>query len=471
MFPWSQISHALEQQPSGHSFLNPFDTGKVKDFNIGYMAMGLLLGIYGTMAWQNQSAYNSAPLNGHEARMGGLLGSLRGMGKGAVATLLGICAYTYLNNPAYAAGAAEVHATASRIANPQIQEQMTIPIAVTHILPPGLHGALCAVLLLGLFGGDSSALHSWGSLLIQDFILPLRRRPLSPSQHILLLRCAIAGVALFAFVFGVVYAQTEYIQMWFAVTQSIYIGGAGAVIIGGLYWKKGTTAGAWSAMLTGSLLSTGGILLKQWLPHLPLNGVQIAFISMSLAAFVYVLVSLATCRRDFDMDRMMHRGRYAKIEKMLGDFPAPVVSRRLTWGRLIGLDENFTLGDKWIACGLFGWNSLLCLIMIFGSLWNFVSPWPVGVWSAFWHVIAIGVPVTIAVVTGVWFTWGSISDSVKLFRQLDAAKVNPLDNGVVVNHQNLDETRVAEAALAEPTAEAPRSGLDRVPQRAGKRSP
>jgi SSS family solute:Na+ symporter len=421
------------------------------------------------MAWQNQSAYNSAPLNGHEARMGGLLGGLRGMGKGAAATLLGVCAYTYLHHPAYAAGAAGVHAAASRIANPQIQEQMTMPIAVTHILPPGLRGAFCAVLLLGVFGGDSSHLHSWGSLLIQDLILPLRRKPLSPEQHIFFLRCSIAGVALFALVFGALYAQTEYIQMWFAVTQSIYIGGAGAVIIGGLYWSRGTTAGAWSAMLTGSLLSTGGILVKQWLPHLPLNGVQIAFASMLVAALVYCLVSLATCRKAFNMDRMLHRGPYAKVEVALGDPPAPVFAQRLTWGRLIGIDENFTRGDKWIACGLFGWNALLCLIMIVGSLWNHIAPWPIGVWSAFWHVIAIGVPVVIAVVTGVWFTWGSVVNSLQLFRQLRTARVQPLDNGMVTNHRNLDERRLVEAVAAADDAgplKPSRSGGNRPAQRA-----
>ena len=35
--------------------------------------------------------------------------------------------------------------------------------------------------------------------------------------------------------------------------MAVYVGGAGAAIIGGLYWKKGTTAGATSALFTGSV--------------------------------------------------------------------------------------------------------------------------------------------------------------------------------------------------------------------------
>jgi SSS family solute:Na+ symporter len=453
MFGWTAINQVMAAQPPGQSFLNPFDTGKIADFNIYLVLMGILLGPYGTMAWQNQSAYNSAPLNGHEARMGGLMGGIRGMGKSAVLTLLGVCAFTYLNHPRFAAGAAQVHLMTSHIANPQIQEQMTMPIAMTNMLPEGLRGALCAVLLLGIFGGDSSHLHSWGSLFIQDFLLPLRNKPLTPRQHIAVLRCAVVGVALFALFFGALFSQTEYIGMWFAVTQSIFIGGAGSAIIGGLYWKKGTAAAAWSAMITGSVLSTGGILAKQFNPHLPMNGVQIAFGAMIASALVYVIVSLLTCRENFNMDRMLHRGVYAKIDLEVGDKPAPVVNRKLTWERVIGIDKNFTSGDKWIAWGLFGWSMLFCLIMILGTLWNLIDPWPLWVWSDFWHVVSIIIPVILAVVVGVWFTWGSILDSLKLFQQLRAARANPLDNGAVIDHQNLDESVLPDATSPFPARE------------------
>ncbi len=89
MFPWSQINATLSDQPAGHSYLNPLDSFATKDFNIWLVLMGIAGSIYGTMAWQNQSSYNSAPLTGHEGVMGGLLGRWRGLGQGAVITLPG----------------------------------------------------------------------------------------------------------------------------------------------------------------------------------------------------------------------------------------------------------------------------------------------------------------------------------------------------------------------------------------------
>lgn len=442
-FHWSQINQVLSDRPPGQSWLNPMDSLGLKDFNIWFILMIAVVNIYGTMAWQNQSSYQSAPLTAHEARMGGLLGRWREMGKAAVIGLLGICAITYLHHPDFAVQASHVRLEVSKIADPQIREQMNIPIAITHLLPTGFKGALCAILLLGICGGDANHLHSWGSLFIQDVILPFRKKALTPEQHIRVLRLSMAGVALFAFFFGCLFRQTEYIQMWWSVTQSIYMGGAGAAIIGGLYWKRGTTAGAWTGMLTGTFLSLGGILARQvYGDAFPFNGVQIAFYTMLIAVTTYVVVSLLTFREAFNLDRMLHRGAYAVIPKELGEEVIQPPRRKSSWSKIIGYDENFTLSDKYIAGGLFGWTMLFCLIMVFGTLWNLVQPWPLAVWSEFWHVNAVGIPIVIAVVTCAWFTWGGISDSIALFKQLGKERVNSLDNGAVIDHRNLEETNL-----------------------------
>jgi SSS family solute:Na+ symporter len=479
-FHWSQINQVLSDRPPGQSLLNPMDSLGLKDFNIWFVLMMLVVNIYGTMAWQNQSSYQSAPLTAHEARMGGLLSRWREMGKWGMVTLLGICAITYLHHPDFAAGAALVQTDVAKISNPQIQEQMEIPIAITHLLPAGVKGALCATLLLGIFGGDSNHLHSWGSLFIQDVIMPFRKKLFTPRQHILLLRISMTGIALFAFLFGSLFRQTEYIQMWWSITQSIYMGGAGAAIIGGLYWKKGTTAGAWAGVLTGTLLSAGGIVLKQlhgahwghflkqsyvsqagplpplvdslgnlvrnaFLYFITFNGLEIAFYAMLAAVAVYVAVSLLTCRENFNLDRMLHRGIYAVIRQEVGEVTIQPQGQKITWGKIIGYDENFSTADKWIAGALFAWTMLFFVIMAVGTIWNLIQPWPLPVWSEFWHIAAIGIPIFFAVVTGVWFTWGGVSDTLDLFRRLRAEQINPMDNGVVIDHQNLDESVLPDA--------------------------
>ena len=458
---WSQMSTVLGSRPAGHSMVNPFDAWQVQDFNLWYVLMGVFLGTYGTMAWQNSSAYNSAGATPHEARMGSLLGRWRESGKSVVVVLLAAAALTYLGHPDFAQASGSAKEAIGQIAQPQIQTQMTIPVALSHMLPIGVKGALCAVLLLGIFGGDSTHLHSWGGILAQDIILPRLKKPPTPENHIRLLRRCMAGVAVFAFIFGALFRQTEYIMMWWMVTTSVYVGGAGAAIIGGLYWKKGTTAGAWAAVVAGAILSGGGILVyKLWgdgvfstalndllthvgapaLPSFLLNGVQISFFATLISIALYIGVSLATCRQDYPIRKMLHRDEYP-----LDANGRPVIPKLpWTFARVIGVDKDFTRGDKWIAGSLFVWSVTWFSIMIVGTAWNllgqsglvpWIHPWSNPAWINFWHVTAIGLPILITVITGLWFTWGGIHDIRALFRSLKTYQIDNTDNGTVKEHK------------------------------------
>ncbi len=443
-FTWTQASTVLGDRPPGESLLNPFDSRSISDFNVWYVLMQILLGVYGTMAWQNNSAYNSAALTPHESRMSGILGRWREMGRTTVIALLAVCAMTFLTHPDFAAQSRGAVEQASHLADAHAREQMSIPIALAHLLPVGIKGALCAILLLGVFGGDSTHLHSWGGIFVQDVLLPLRRRAMAPAQHIRALRYSVTGVALFAFIFGCVFREMDYIMMWWKVTTGIYVGGAGAAIIGGLYWKKGTAAGAWCALLTGSLLSVGGIFAQKIHPGFPLNGMQISFFSALIAIALYIVVSLLTCREDFNMDRMLHRGAYAAIKDQVEAVALRDQAGRRPrfWQRMIGLDANFTRGDKWIAGGLVAWTGFWAAVMIVGSIWNLLAPWPAQVWSTYWLVAGVGVPVFMTIVTGIWFTWGGVRDIRALFARLKQGRVNERDDGSVVGGQNRDEVNL-----------------------------
>jgi len=449
-FDWSQIIHVLQNRPVGQSLLNPFDSGGVKDFNIWYVLMGLIVNIYGTMAWQNAAGYQGAALSPHESRMGGLLSRWREMGKGAVVMLLGICAMTFLAHPHFAASAASVSEEIGRIADPNVREQMRMPVAVAHLLPVGIHGCLCAIFLMGVFGGDATHLHSWGSIFVQDVLVPLRKKPFTPRAHLLALRCSIAGVALFAFLFGAFYRQIDYIVMWWAVTTAFYVGGVGAAIIGGLYWKKGTTQGAWVALFAGSSLSVGGVIARQINPDFPLNPLQIGFSACVVAVLLYVMVSLLCHESDFDMDRLLHRGAYAVaaapgVEEGKKDGGKPSLL-----GRLIGIDADFKKGDKWVAGSLFVWSAGLFFIFVIGTAWNYFAPWPVSFWASFWHVVGVGFPIFFAVITGIWFTWGGARGIRLFFEKLRAEDVDFLDDGTVREKPKIVESASAEVLKGNP---------------------
>jgi SSS family solute:Na+ symporter len=450
IFDWSQIQEAMSNAPPGKSMLNPFDISKAKDFNIWFVLIGVLASIYGVMAWQGGHAFNSCAKNAHEAKMGAILGAWRNVSKGVMVTLLAVCAITFLKHPDFAAQAVRVQDVLNTISDPQIQNQMRMPIAINLMLPIAIKGMLCSVMLFGLLACDSSYLHSWGSIFIQDIVLPLRKKALSPKQHVNFLRWAIVGVALFGFFFSLLFRQTEYILMFFAVTGAIFTGGAGAVIAGGLYWKKGTSAGAWSAMISGSGLAVGGIVLQQCWPTIhpllmkilpnvsliadnaakfPINGQVMLFWAMATALILYFVVSLLTCKKDFNMEKMLHRGQYAIADdKVKIEF-----EKRWSWSSIIGIDQEFTHSDKVISTSVFGWTMFWWIVFVVITVWNLFSPWPISWWAHYWHYYAIIIPLVLTVITTVWFLWGGIIDLHELYIDLKTYKSDINDDGTVVH--------------------------------------
>lgn len=457
VFDWHATRQMLLDFPAGHSMVNPFDTSDAKDFNLTFVFMGLVTGVYGTMAWQNNQGFNSSAATPHESRMGFVLGSWRGFALGTSMILLATCAMTYLHQ---STGQAIVQHRLDQIADPQTGEQMRLPIALSEVLPIGIKGIFVSVVLMGIFGGDGQHLHSWGSIFAQDMVLPLYRRPLSTKGHILLLRLSIVGVAVFAFCFGALFTQTEYLPMWFAVTMAIFIGGAGAAIIGGLYWSRGTTAGAWTGLIIGSTLSTAGIFLRQpscvtafdafarhyhlqsnaamtaAIHHVgsafPLNGIQIGFCAALLAMAGYVIVSLLTCREPHNMDRLLHRGAYAVEPEAAGEPVAKKPFRqRFHPNNLVGIDEHFTRADRWVTLGIFFWSLFWFFVFVVGSFWYWIHPWSNSTWALYWLVTAIYLPLLVSFVTTVWFTTGCWSDLIAFFRRLRVERIDLHDDGTV----------------------------------------
>jgi SSS family solute:Na+ symporter len=430
-FSWHETREVLLARPSGYSMVNPFHSFKIKDFNIWYVLMTQFFFVYRTMAWQNSQGFNSSAISPHESRMGSILGGWRLFAQTAMMGLLGVCAFTYLG---HAAGNASVQQVLNKISDPQTAKQMRYPIALSQLLPVGIKGLLVATVLMGVFCGDGMQLHSWGSILIQDIILPLRKTPLTTRQHLTLLRSAIIGVAIFVFCFGALFHQNQYIAMWFIITEGIFVAGAGACIIGGLYWSRGTSAGAWTGLLTGFVLSIAGIILQQVYPSFPWNGRQVEFFAAFVAVTGYVVVSLLTCRKPHDMDRLLHRSRYAIEPEATGvqiGAAAPPAKNRFRLSALVGIDEQFSHTDRWITMGIFAWSVTWFLVLVIGSIWHFIHPWSETAWANYWLITAIYLPLLIGVITTIWFTIGCWHDMRIFFRRLREERVDPHDDGTV----------------------------------------
>jgi solute:Na+ symporter, SSS family len=413
MFQWDQISSVLAAAPEGKSLVNPFDTASAKDFNVWFVLTNLFINIYGTMTWQNSHAFNASALSAHESRMGDILGRWRYFARNLIVIMLGVCALTFLRHVEFAQAAASAKDAIAGISDAHIQGQMSIPVALGHLLPMGIKGMFLAMMMMALVAGDSAHLHSWGSIFIQDVVQPLRGgKPLDPKRHIALLRWAMVGVAVWALCFSLIFSQVQAISLWWMVTMAVYMSGAGSVVIGGLYWRRGTTAGAWSAMITGSVMALTGILLKQHYGEaMPLNSVAVSAISVACAVSVYVAVSCLTSVKHFDLERMLHREPGQKANE-----------EGFRFSRLLGFNQDFTRSDKIITSGLLVWGFGWALVFIVGCVWNTIAPWTTERWCNFWYITGIVLPLLLAVTTTCWFTYGGVRDLIVFFRHLAARK-------------------------------------------------
>ncbi|AQQ71766.1 Proline permease [Limihaloglobus sulfuriphilus] len=444
MFKWDDITATLSKAPENASMINPFDVAKSETFNLTFYMILAFTAAYGFLSWQGAQGYNSAALNAHEARMGKSLSVWRLITQNLFVLMLPICAYTFMNNPAFAQQAQPAHEILSSIENQTIRQQVTATVALRHILPIGIQGGLMAVMLAAFISTHDTYLHSWGSIFVQDVILPFRNRPLTKEQHMRYLKLSILGVAVFIFFFSLFFRQSEAIIMFFQITGAIFIGGAGSVIIGGLYWKRGTTAGAWAAMITGAVLSVGTMTLRQIHVIYPFTNKAISFIisqhSTTVAFWVaissismYIIFSLIW-PKTANLDKLLHRGIYAVEQDKTRAAAKPV--NRLK--RLIGLNEDFNRKDQIIYLAMVSWTFML--IAMFAGLItiNFFVKLTDSFWITFWRWF-IYVSIGLSAVTTTWFTIGGLIDMKKMFARLRARIEDDSDDGTVTEDYMLKE--------------------------------
>ena len=592
-FSWfNDMAPTLLDRPAGQSLINPFDIAGLRDFNLFFVMVGIFGNVVmNRLSFSGTQAYNTAALNAHEQKMGGVLAGWRAGFSWMMIIILAVVAYTYLNSEKYIEGPkgstecrktlaskafddvardekfdvirddykqylatgeitaslqkrideveAEELATEKAAGNTaktnkvQIREtakeavdkepmltvgrtvlksiskneaqtfgtifgQMRVPMALKSILPVGLIGSFCALCVFLLISTDTTYMHSWGAIIVQDLILPLRGRPFTPKQQLTLLRVIITFVAVFAFFFSLFFGQFDYIMMYFAITGAIWLGGAGICIVGGLYWKRGTSSAAFAALISGSGLSTLGVFFQNfwvdkiypfivshgWLEEVtkivegasapfepfiewrvtpdkfPINSQEVYAITLLISIGLYLIISLLTCRRPYNMDRMLHRGKYRRegkpVEHKLKGFKDILL-------KLIGINEEYTLGDKILAWSVFIWSFVWLFLISFVliAVWNTIKPWPNEWWTTWFFIYQIIVPGIVAVISTVWFTIGGTWDLRRMFKRLEEKEVSILDDGCVIGNISaedialvnvVDEGRIIESISADEAA-------------------
>ncbi len=455
---WGQVSEALEQTPvklaeqeisllkSDDTFLslpqqeqlqkineinktyenssriNPFKTSHVEDFNFWYFFIGIIGVMYGTMSWQGTQAYNSSARSAHEAKMGSVLAGFRGLPQGLFFLFIPIAIYVFMNHPDFNSVSLVVNTSLDGIGTDTLKTQLRSPLVLAEILPAGLMGAFAAVMLAAFVSTHDTYLHSWGSIFIQDVVMPFRKKPFDSETHLKVLRYAIFGVAVFIFLFSLLFQQNQKIALFFAITGAIFTSGSGAVIIGGLYWKRGTTQAAWAAMSVGAFIAVGGIILKQipisWYTDpdsvtalksflyyfRELNGQVYWGMGMAASSLCYILISLIGRPTFFNMDKLLHRGDHVIKDEMTIITEEP----QRGW-KMLGMGKEFTKSDKFIYIINYVWSLGWTIVFIIGTIYNLYNEVSNDAWMSFWKYYLI-IQTAMALISIIWFTWGGFID-------------------------------------------------------------
>jgi len=480
-FDWSIMLEAFAAAPADASLINPAHSSEIDNFNATYFAIGLFGTILNFMSWQGNQGYYGCARTPHAARMGRVIGTLRPMVYYTTVVLLAVAAFTIMHHANYADMANGVRQVLSGVGNAKLQEQLTVTVALTHLLPTGLLGMLAAVMFAAFISTHDTYLHSWGSIFVQDVVLPIRlmfrgdNEPMSEKSHIRLLRCAIIGVALYIFFFSLFFSQQQDILMFFALTGTFYLGWAGWAICGGLYWKRGNTPGVWAAATVGLVLSIGGLYMTYgWanfqaisqlvVPGLwevavarypdlagdkcPVNAQILYFWTMVISGIAYVAVSLLTGSKAFDMDRMLHRGRYAIESDEAGELPprgwqALKMNRHFTWD-----DKVLYILSLVMTLGMTAFFIVVTIMFMVFDV-EFSNTFWSGLW--WWYVVINFVG---GVFITVWLTVGGVIDLRALLADLARAKRDANDDGTVVGDQTLVDLKASDArAERQPASE------------------
>lgn len=370
------------------------------------------------------------------------------------------------------------HAPETGIGNRIFQEfkslynQSMMPVLLGTLFNPVLMGLFTLLMIMLLLSTDASRIFNSSSTIVQDLVLPMKKEAMDVEQHLAAVkRCSLLITILF-FVISLFMTQLDYINMFTVIVTAVWLGAAGPIMVGGLYTRFGTTAGAWSSLFIGSGIPIIGLICQRnwahgiypWLERtgvavplgqflenfsrpfnpwivwtmdpvkFPINSMEIYFIAMICSIAAYVGVSFLTLKSPYNLDRMLHRGIYSD-----GD-TAPALKERMTLRllvqRIVGIDREYTTGDKLIAWSVviysLGWG---VGIMFFGVLiWNAISPWSPEHWATYFFIGIVVNGLIVGAVSTVWFLIGGIVDTLRLLRDLKVRVANPLDDGRVEGH-------------------------------------
>jgi solute:Na+ symporter, SSS family len=261
----------------GPGAFNPFKEGS---YGIVWVLFLVLSTIFSRLSFPPNLQKISASESPEVVRKSFLIGTIFGQGRLIMILAWGVCALAMMGN-AIPDGA-----------NKEIYQRTVTAMCLSQVVPSGVMGLALAGLVFAFITTVDSYLLSWSSVIVNDVICNVRKKPLSARQHIKMLRIVLTGMGVFLFAWGTYYKSTESIMTYLFLTGAIFVG-PGIISFFGLYWKRTTTLAAYLALGTCIVIPMADLILKQYMGEsYPLKGQESGLLAILLSVFLIVVVSL-----------------------------------------------------------------------------------------------------------------------------------------------------------------------------------
>ena len=164
--------------------------------------------------------------------------------------------------------------------------RIEVPIEATPrflvaILPTGILGLVVAAMLAASMSTYSGYLLAWSSVISQDVVLPLVKRPLGSKTQLMINRVTVLLLALFIIIWGLFYIIPDATYFYLQMTGNIFLAGTFWAVVGGLYWKRAHRIGAYCSLIFGA-----GCTLIYFIPKDPSAWTSAIGVISYVAAFV-----------------------------------------------------------------------------------------------------------------------------------------------------------------------------------------
>ncbi len=248
------IVAAVQEHRPGYG-MNPFTTQKAAT---GALGLGLAWVVWqsmhwtGTNTWQTQAFRTAATDSPRTAQTMWTLTAINYFGRAIIPILWGVAALAYFSHHLDSEGFAK------------LDPPQAMPAFLTH-LPTGLVGFLLAGMLAALMSTHSGYLLAWSGVLTEDLVVPIARllgREVPQHSRIWITRFFILCLGGFLLGWGLWFKAPGAIWNYLAITGTMYISGATALVAMGLYWKRASRTGAYLGLVGGALPGLTFVVLR-----------------------------------------------------------------------------------------------------------------------------------------------------------------------------------------------------------------